>query len=202
MLIEAHALKKILPQCRNPDQWAFELSVNLPQSGITEKEDIAMFIAQCGHESSDFNILVENLNYSQEGLRRIFPRYFPNDAIARQYARQPQRIANRVYANRMGNGSEESGEGWKYRGRGLIQCTGKNNYRNCSLYLFRDDRLLDNPDFLVDPAYAVMSACWYWKVNNLSRFSKDIVRATRIINGGTNGLAHREAIYKQALRVL
>lgn len=202
MIIETEKLKKILPQCRNPDQWAFELSVILPEKGIVEKTDVAMFIAQCGHESADFNVLVENLNYSQEGLRRVFPKYFPDDKIAWRYARQPEWIASRVYAGRMGNANEASKEGWKYRGRGLIQCTGKNNYRNCSLYIFGDDRLLVNPDILTDPPYAVLSACWFWKVNNLSMHSTNIKRATRIINGGQNGLAHREAIYKQALKVL
>lgn len=202
MIIETSTLLKILPQCKNPEEWAFELSVVLPSYGITTKEDIAMFLAQCGHESLDFNVLSENLNYSAEGLRKVFPKYFPDDHTAWRYARQPVWIASRVYAGRMGNASEKSQEGWFFRGRGLLQVTGKNNYRSCSMYLFGDNRLLDNPDLLTKPEYALLSACWFWKVNGLSKYSKDIQKATRIINGGRNGLAHREAIYKQALKVL
>lgn len=202
MIIETNTLLKILPKCKNPNEWAFELSVQLSEHGITQREDVAMFLAQCGHESADFNVLQENLNYSQQGLRKTFPKYFPDDNIAWRYARQPSWIASRVYAGRMGNGSEQSKEGWKYRGRGIIQITGKNNYRACSLHLFGDTRLLDQPDILLQPIYAILSAIWFWKVNKLSQHSKDIRRATRIINGGFNGLAHREAIYKQALKVL
>jgi putative chitinase len=202
MIIETDKLKRILPKCKNPNDWAFELSVILPEKGFRTKEDWAMFLAQCGHESADFNVLVENLNYSQQGLRKVFPKYFPDDHTAWRYARQPEWIASRVYAGRMGNGSEQSKEGWKYRGRGIIQITGKNNYRACSLYLFGDTRLLDQPDILLQPTYAILSACWFWEVNKVSLHSKDIRKATRIINGGFNGLAHREAIYKQAMRVL
>lgn len=202
MIIETKKLLEILPQCRNPEEWAFELSVVLPEQGIIQKEDVCMFIAQTGHESADFNVLSENLNYSQQGLRKTFGKYFPSDQIAWRYARQPQWIASRVYAGRMGNGSEASMDGWKFRGRGLLQVTGRNNYRACSLHLFGDERLLTNPDLLLQSTNAILSACWFWKANKLSLYSKNIRQATKIINGGYNGLAHREAIYKQALKVL
>lgn len=202
MIIETRKLQRILPNCKNPEEYAFELSVQLPQHGIIQKEDAAMFLAQCGHESGEFNILQENLNYSQQGLRKVFAKYFPDNHTAWRYARQPEWIASRVYAGRMGNAGEQTKEGWKYRGRGILQVTGKNNYRACSLYLFGDTRLLDKPDLLLQPLYAILSAIWFWKVNNLSNYSKDISRATKIINGGFNGLEHRSAIYKQALNVL
>lgn len=202
MVIETLQLQRILPQCKNPEEWAFELSVVLPEQGISDRKDVAMFIAQTGHESADYNILSENLNYSVEGLLKVFPKYFPNSNLAQKYARQPSWIASRVYAGRMGNGSEQSQDGWKYRGRGILQVTGKSNYEACSKALYGDTRLLTNPDILLQSTDAILSACWYWRVNKLSRYSADIKQATKIINGGYNGLKHREAIYNQALKVL
>lgn len=202
MVIETNQLQRILTQCRKPEEWAFELSVVLPEQGIIKPLDVCMFIAQTGHESADYNVLSENLNYSQQGLRKVFPKYFPDDHTAWRYARQPQWIASRVYAGRMGNGSEQSQDGWKYRGRGILQVTGKSNYLACSKSLFGDDRLLQNPDLLLDSTNAILSACWFWRVNGLSKFSEDIRKATKIINGGYKGLEHRQAIYKQAIKVL
>ena len=135
-------------------------------------------------------------------MRKAFPKYFTDDRIAARYARQPKWIASRVYANRMGNGSERSMDGWKYRGRGLIQITGKNNYRQCSVDLFGDDRLLDNPDLLLEPRYALLSALWFWDKMDLNRFANDVVRTTRIVNGGKKGLAHRMEIYNRAMEIL
>ena len=102
----------------------------------------------------------------------------------------------------MGNGSEKSQEGWKYRGRGLIQVTGKNNYRACSNYIFGDDRLLEVPDILIEPTYALESACWYWDINNLNKFAHDVLKTTRLVNGGKKGLEHRQEIYDRAMKVL
>lgn len=153
---------------------------------------ISHFLAQTSHESNDFKVLVESLNYSQEGLLRTFKKYFtPEQALA--YARKPQAIANRVYANRLGNGPESSGEGWKYRGRGAIQITGKTNYLNCSQYLFGDDVLLKTPDLLLEPKYAILSACWFFEVNGLNKIAdgNNIEIITKKINGGTNGLVDR-----------
>lgn len=201
-MISSDQLKAILPACKDPDTWSFELSAVLPNHDITTKERIASFLSQTGHESADYNVLEENLNYSADALRRVFGKYFRDDATAWRYARQPVWIASRVYAGRMGNGSEKSQEGWKYRGRGLIQVTGKNNYRACSDYIFGDDRLLETPDILKEPLYALESACWYWDINNLNRFAHDVVRTTRLVNGGTNGLKHRQEIYERAMKVL
>jgi len=159
-----------------------------------------MFIAQCGQESGHFNTLEENLNYSAEGLTRVWPRHFPTREIANLYARKPELIASRAYGNRLGNGNEDSREGWKFRGRGLIQVTGKNNYRSCSRFLFKDDRLLDTPELLITTdRTALESACWFWVTNNLNQHVSNVDRATRIINGGTHGLEERRALYNRAL---
>lgn len=164
---------------------------------------ISHFLAQTSHESSDFTRLVENLNYSQDGLLRTFKKYF-NPEQAAHYARKPEKIANRVYANRLGNGPESSGDGWKYRGRGAIQITGKTNYLNCSQYLFGDDELLKTPDLLLEPKYAILSACWFWEVNGLNKIAdgNNIELLTRRINGGTNGLADRRARFGRIYSVL
>lgn len=192
-------LKKILPECREPEKWAAVLNEELPKYGIDTRARIAAFLGQVGHESAHLNVLVENLNYSAAGLRRVFPKYFPTDALAKEYARRPAAIASRVYASRMGNSDEKSGDGWRYRGRGLIQCTGKNNYRACSVHLFGDERLLENPDLLIEPKYAVLSALWFWSTNMLNAFADDIDALTKRVNGGTNGLADRKAITERAL---
>jgi len=201
-MIETDKLKAILPNIREPAPWSYELSMVLPSYDIDTKERIASFLAQCGHESAHLNVLVENLNYSQDGLRKVFPKYFPDDKTAFRYARQPEWIASRVYANRMGNGGEASKEGWKYRGRGIIQVTGKNNYRACSDFLFGDDRLLETPELLSEKQYAIMSACWFWHSNKLNDFAGDVRRTTRIVNGGFKGLDDRTNIYNRAMRIL
>ena len=183
-------MKELYPKLS--EEWHKAL-VNIEYYEITTLNRIAGFLSQCGHESSDFTRLRENLNYSENALRSTWPSRF--DMISsKQYARKPQMIANKVYSNRMGNGNEQSGDGWKYIGRGAIQITGKNNYRKCSLYLFDDLRLLDNPDLLLEPKFAILSACYYWDVNNLNSFcdSADIHTLTRRINGGTHGLTDRK----------
>jgi putative chitinase len=166
------------------------------------KPRVAAFLAQLGHESAQFKAVKENLNYSAPALVKVFPKYFPDDATAIMYARQPEKIANRVYANRMGNGTEASGEGWKYRGRGYIQCTGKNNYTACGKYLGWD--LVNHPELLELADGAVKSAVWYWTSNNLNRFCDvgDMKGLTKAINGGYIGLEDRIAHYNQLLAVL
>lgn len=146
----------------------------------------AHFLAQAAHESLLFSITKENLNYSAAGLKAIFPKYFQTDAIRAQYARKPEAIANRAYANRMGNGPEASGDGWKYRGRGYFQLTGKNNYEKFSKDTYGDTRILLNPDVVAEPADAMKSSLWYWKNNNLSNWAdKDNVTAlSKAINLG------------------
>jgi putative chitinase len=176
------------------------LSDILPQFQLTDTDDVCNFIAQVGHESAQFNVLSENLNYSADGLLKTFRNYFVT-APAAAYARNPEKIANLVYANRMGNGDEASGDGWKYRGKGLIQLTGKTNYENCSKSLFGDTRLLDSPEDLTKPEMALKSALWFWTSNKLTSV-KDFTALTKRINGGTNGLEDREAIRQRAKLVL
>lgn len=201
-IITAEQFKEICPTNREPEIWAEEIDRVLFEFGIIEIEDVAMVMAQCAHESGYFTRLVENLNYSTDGLLKTFPRHFRDRDDAASYHRQPERIANRVYQNRMGNGPEASGDGWKYRGRGAIQCTGKTNYAACSKYLFADENiLLDDPDILLKKREGLLAAMWFWDANNLKGI-RDIVRATRIINGGRNGLAHRKQVYDIAIRVL
>lgn len=157
---------------------------------------LAHFFAQLEHESG-LKPISENLNYSASGLLKTFKKYFNTLNIANQYARQPEKIANRVYANRMGNGSELSGDGWKYRGRGFIQITGKNNYTMLS----KDTRIdyLKNPDLLLNESDAMISALWFWNTNKLNRFADkdDVLGLTKAINGGVNGLEHRKELTKK-----
>jgi predicted chitinase len=181
------------------EQYIRDLEVTLPKYGIADtKERLAHFFAQILHESGFLRYDMENLNYSSDALRRVFGRYFPSKAQADAYARQPEKIANRVYANRMGNGGEASGDGWKYRGRGLIQLTGKDNYRAFAEWA-GDDRIVDDPD-LVSSVYAVHSAVFYWDRHKLNRIADrdDVVTLTKRINGGVNGLAHRKDLLNKA----
>ena len=154
---------------------------------------IAHFLTQISHESG-LKPISENLNYSSERLRQIFPKYFISKADADRYARQPERIANRVYANRMGNGDEASGDGWKYRGRGFSQITGKENYYR--LYLDTDLDVIKNPDLLLEEPNALISALWFWDKAGLNKLAdkNDLKGITRKINGGYNGLEHRQEL--------
>lgn len=155
----------------------------------------AHFFAQTAHESGGFKTFSENLNYSPDGLRKVFGKYFPTDALAAQYARKPEKIANRVYADRMGNDNEQSGDGWKYRGRGALQLTGHDNYKALSEYLKRPD-IMSNPD-LVSGELAFESAIWFfdrnklWSICDKGINDAAILELTKRINGGTHGLEDR-----------
>lgn len=165
-------------------------------------ERLGGFLAQIAHESGGFNAIKENLNYSGEGLLGTFGKYFPTDTFAKQYARNPEMIANRVYANRMDNGNEASGDGFKFRGRGLIQITGRANYTKLAEAL---DMTLDEcTDYLETPEGAVASAGWFWDTNKLNAYCDrgDFVGLTKRINGGTKGLLERQQNYKVALKLL
>lgn len=160
---------------------------------------IAMFLAQIAHESAGLTRLVENLNYSAEGLMRTWPTRFPTLDVAQQYAREPEKIANRVYANRMGNGDEASGDGWKYRGRGLIQITGKSNYKEFADAIGED--YVADPDLLRQPVNAALSAGWFWAERSINRVADtgSVEAVTKIINGGTHGLADRQRRFADCL---
>lgn len=157
---------------------------------------IAHFFSQLEHESGLVPIS-ENLNYSANGLKTTFSKYFPTLSLANKYARQPEKIANIVYANRMGNGNVNSGEGWKYRGRGFIQITGKENY--FKLHIDTDLDCVKNPDLLLEEANAMLSACWFWKKKGLNSWAdKDSIKAITLrINGGYNGLEHRKELLEK-----
>lgn len=185
-------------------KWVPILERFMSQYNINTKERIAMFLAQASHESGGFSRLVENLNYSAEGLAKVWPSRYaekgkPN-ALALSIARKPELIANHTYANRMGNSTPESGDGWKYRGRGIFQLTGKSNYDA----FFKDTGVAATPDDLTTPTYAVLSACWFWNKNRLNAIAdtKDVERCTRVINGGLVGLDHRKKLYSNIIKVL
>jgi putative chitinase len=181
-------------------KWLAPLEETFAKYDISTPVRQAAFIGQCAHESGNFKILQENLNYSAEGLIKTWPSRFPNKAIADQYARQPAKIAGKVYNGRLGNTSEE--EAAKYLGRGLIQLTGKENYDHCGLGIGVD--LLADPTLLLDPRYATLSAGWFWNKKGLNALADagDAVTITKRINGGALGLDDRLAKTDKALRVL
>ena len=194
-------LAECIHKNKNPQMWYDAFAEHFPAFEITTPARVAGFIAQCQHESLDFTVLQENLNYGAKGLRGLFGKYFPDDATALHYERKPEMIANRIYANRMSNGNEQSGDGWKFRGRGILQITGRANYTQCSRDLFGDDSLVEDPDLLRQPAYATLSACWFWHKNQLNHIcdTGDIVLLSKRINGGTIGLEDRVAHWNAAL---
>ena len=174
----------------------------LPDYDINTPQRVAAFVAQCAHESGNFVFIEENLNYKAASLRRVFPKYFPDDAIAAAYANKPQMIANRVYANRMGNGDEASGDGYKYRGRGLIQLTGKDNYTFFAGSL--GITVEEAAEYMGTFEGAAQSACFFWETNNLNQWADrgDILTLTKRINGGTIGLEDRIKHYNHACHIL
>jgi len=198
-------LKQLLPKNPYIDHWHRALSQLLPDYGINTPQRIAAFVAQCAHESGGFTTLKENLNYRWETLRRLFPKYFPTDDLAKAYANMPNKqeaIANKVYASRMGNGPEESGDGYRFCGRGLIQLTGRDNYTFFAGSL--GITVEEASEYLQTFEGAAQSACWFWETNNLNQWADkgDIVTLTKRINGGTIGLDDRIKHYEHALHVL
>ncbi len=194
-------LKEMIPKNSYVNQWFEALENILPEYDITTPQRVAAFLAQCAHESGGFVFLKENLNYKAASLRRVFPKYLPDDAIAAQYAGKGEMIANRVYANRMGNGDEASGDGFKYCGRGLIQLTGKNNYTFFAGSL--DIPVEEASEYLQTFEGAVQSACFFWDQNKLNQWADagDILTLTKRINGGTIGLEDRIKHYEHALHI-
>jgi putative chitinase len=181
-------------------KWEEPLQAAFDKYDINTLKRQAAFIGQCAHESANFKVLQENLNYSAEGLMKTWPSRFPTKEVADQYARQPAKIAGKVYNGRLGNTSEE--EASKYLGRGLIQLTGKENYERCGLAIGVD--LLSNPDLLLDPRYAAMSAGWFWNKKGLNELAdqQEHGQITKRINGGTIGLDDRIAKTTKAAQAL
>ena len=195
-------LAKIIVDNPYVDHWHHALEQALPDYDINTPKRVASFLAQCAHESGGFRALKENLNYKAESLMSVWPRYFPDLATAQRYAHNQEMIANRAYANRMGNGPEETGDGWRFCGRGLIQLTGRNNYQAFADSI--ETNINDIPAYLATFEGAVQSACWFWEANNLNQYADagDILTMTKKINGGTLGLDDRKKHYNHALEVM
>jgi putative chitinase len=201
-------LEQLIPGNTKAEQWYKALVDILPKYGITTKKRVAHFISQCAHESNNFRSLEENLNYSEDALNRVFPRYFgEGKRNAKEYARQPEKIANYIYMDEFRSktgalGNTQPGDGWRFRGRGLKQLTGRNNYAafGKSIGLTAEQAA----EYVATEKGAIESACWFWnsrKLNDIAD-SDDVARMTKIINGGDIGLADRQARYKKALEVL
>jgi len=187
-----------------PDSVIVQIPDTAKKFNITNTLRLAHFLSQCGHESGNFKVVNENLNYSKDGLMRVFPKYFPG-TLAESYAKQPEKIASRVYGSRMGNGDESTKEGYKFRGRGYIQLTGKNNYTNFSKFIGED--CVANPD-LVSTKYPLSSAAFFFDSNKLWSIcdkgaTDDVVtQVTKRVNGGTLGLADRIKHFKEFYSLL
>ena len=201
-MLTEQILSKICTKNKNVGELLIALINVLDKYDINTNKRIAGFLAQCGHESADFTVLKENLNYGAAGLRGTFGKYFKDDATAKAYERQPEKIANKVYASRMGNGDEKSGDGYKYRGRGAIQLTGHDNYKAFAASIGQS--IPDTITYLETLEGAIESAAWFWKKNGLNATcdADDIVAMTKKINGGTIGLEDRKAHYIKAKSLL
>lgn len=209
-MITPDILKKILKKNHSDaflKNWSNLFNATLPRFAIDTPERVAAFIAQVAHESAEFTRMVENLNYSAEGLAATWPNRFkgpdgsPNE-LALTLHRRPEYIANVVYAGRLGNGNQQSGDGWKYRGRGLIQITGATNYRQIGDMIKRD--LINEPDLVATPSVALETACAFWKINDLNRHIAvgNFRSLTRAINGGHHGLEDRLGYHERAVDAL
>lgn len=193
MLITEQLFKSVFPKAKAGIYE--EISKQIERAGCKTKAQQAMFLAQCGHETAGFTRFIENLNYSTRRLLAVFPKYFNTKTVA-GFAMQAERIANRVYANRMGNGNEESGDGYKYRGRGIIQITGRDNYIKFEKWLGFD---ISPEQVAMRLDLIVLTGIWYWEVNHLASLS-DIQSVTKRINGGYNGLAERGALFEKLMK--
>lgn len=200
MRLTAAQIVKLFPKCTQ--QVAQALAEAMPAARIETLPRIAAFLAQVGHESGGLVRLVENLNYSAPGLAATWPGRFADTELATRLARNPEAIANHVYASRMGNGDSASGDGWRYRGRGLIQVTGRANYAEAGKALMLP--LIDEPQLLEQPGPAARSACWFWRTRGCNELADadQFMQITRKINGGTHGHTERVALRDRILRAL
>lgn len=204
-MLSAEQLQRIFPNCKSPAAWADALAPAFQKYEIETPDRIASFLAQTGYESGQYNRIEENLNYSTAArLTKVWPKRFPDEASAIPYVNNPQGLANLVYANRMGNGDAQSNDGFRYRGRGIIQLTGRSNYDSAGDAM--GVNLLETPELLSDPRWAALSAGWYWQSRGLNELAddrthdddlEDFARITRRINGGLVGLKDRFALFKQ-----
>ena len=204
MKLTTSQVRKIMPKA--PYERASAMALYFTQwsdrFGLTTAARAAAFLAQVAHESAELTVLTENLNYSAEGLLRVFPKYF-TVGTAQLYARNPEKIANRVYAGRMGNGSEGSGDGYRFRGRGCLQLTGRANYQAYARSEYCNGDLMGHPEWLAQFPGAAKSAMWFWRKNGLNRWADrgDFRGLTKAINGGLNGLDDRLKYWERAKEV-
>jgi putative chitinase len=188
-----------------PDEVLSQIPQTMEKFAINTPLRLAHFLAQCGHESGNWKFKVENLNYSAQALQSVFRKYFPDETTSAQYARKPEMIANKVYANRMANGDEASGDGWRFRGRGYIQLTGRQNYTSFDKVV--DEDVLTYPD-LVAEKYPLLSAAWFWDSNKLNVLADkgstdaDVTTVTKRVNGGTHGLEDRISKFRRYYTIL
>ena len=205
MIIVESQIRRIMPNVKETRVKEFVKCFNewSDRFGISTPLRFVHFIAQIAHESGEFKSMEENLNYSADGLLRVFPKYFTKETAA-QYARKPEKIANKVYANRMGNGDEASGDGWRFKGRGAIGTTGRDNYKAYADSEFCVGDLMNHPEWLAQSPGCYKSAMYFWWKNGLNQIADtdDVVKVTKRVNGGTNGLAQRQYYYRMAKRVM
>ncbi len=205
MKISEAQVKIIMPNAKSDciEQFVAAFNESSDTFHINTPLRVAHFLSQVAHESGELKHTEENLNYSADALCRVFPRYFNSKNVA-SYARNPERIANRAYGGRMGNGSEATGDGWRFRGRGLIQLTGRNNYQAYANSGYCSGDLMSHPEWLAQYPGALKSAMYFWQKNNLNALAdaNDIVAVTKRINGGTNGLDDRKKFFARAKDVL
>ena len=201
-MLTAAALRHLMPRCPDPAAWAATLHAAATEWTVTTPTRLAAWLANIAAETGELRHLEENLAYRAERLMAVWPRRFPTMDEALPFDRQAERIANRVYAARMGNGDEASGDGWRYRGRGLIHVTGRVNYRECGAGIGQN--LEDYPELLEQPEFAALSAAWYWASNGLNELADAgrFATITQRINGGTTGEAERIALWKAGQEVL
>ncbi len=202
-------LKQIMPKSKEPQLWTPSLNKAMERFEINNPSRVAAFLAQIAHESRELNVLAENLNYSAAGLMRVWPNRFPTIEKAMEYERNPEKLANYVYAKRLGNGDTNSGDGWRFRGRGLVQVTGRGNYRSIGQAIGL--ALEASPELLQQPDAAALSAGYFWRSRGLNELAddrnddnddEDFITITVRINGGRTGLAERRAYWERAKGVL
>ena len=202
--MQVETIRGICPGCKDPHAWALAIGEATARFDIVAKHTLAAFLAQTAHESQEFNRVRENLNYSAAGLVATWPKRFPTLVFASDYARNPQKIANYVYANRLGNGPPESNDGWTYRGGGLIQTTGRENFYRTGLAL--DLPLEKHPEMIETKRVAALTGAYFWQSHGLNNFTEiddeTFVWITKTINGGTNGLEDRRKYWLRAKAVL
>lgn len=204
-MLSPDLLKRVFPNCKDPAGWVQALAPAFQKHEIETPDRMASFLAQTGYESGQYNRLEENLNFTTAArLTKVWPKRFPDEASAMPYVNNPSRLANMVYANRMGNGDAQSNDGYRFRGRGIIQLTGRSNYDSAGDAMGVD--LVNAPELLSEPKWAALSAAWYWQSRGLNELAddrthdddlEDFARITRRINGGVVGLKDRFDLFKR-----